>query len=543
MAAYILVSCPCGRQVRAREKQIGSKVRCWNCGSEVLVPMPRTGGRIAGEFGRAFRDACGLDAIGKTLAAAIVLTGVLCIPRAGGVLGLLLLLAAGWKYVGTLREAGPSATGRDGRDETNPPARLSRLLWAVVGIVALALPILARNGWHALPTHSTSTRWLALTALVVGWLVVPVLLILGNARDRIGPIPARQTFGALARHPFATLSALLVFPVGLCVLELVTALYVAQQGQMSLMATAQFPTPTTDFSQPGTILIYDYDHAVLRNRLANDRDLGFPIYRMGLRHGYTLVATIPASLTSHEVRTWPDLFGSSEINYLLVRLILSAWILTGCGLLLSIQASWLGVIAAIGSRRVSMEFPRAESDHPPTAPELAPAHQAVASHSPMREPHRSLTEARGGLAPAPAPEPARVERTIAPLPRRAGVHTILIIDDERPFATAIGHVLVSRGFAVLLAEDAAEGLGMARAARPDLIVLDLPLPDRPGQAVCRELRATDLTRSIPIVITTYKGDPADEVACLAEGADDYIVKPYVVDVLIARIQAQLRRSR
>ena len=74
-------------------------------------------------------------------------------------------------------------------------------------------------------------------------------------------------------------------------------------------------------------------------------------------------------------------------------------------------------------------------------------------------------------------------------------------------------------------------------------MLDLPLPDRPGQAVCRELRATDVTHSIPIVITTYKGDPADEVACLAEGADDYIVKPYVVDVLIARIQAQLRRSR
>ena len=80
---------------------------------------------------------------------------------------------------------------------------------------------------------------------------------------------------------------------------------------------------------------------------------------------------------------------------------------------------------------------------------------------------------------------------------------------------------------------------MALNSRPDLIVLDLLLPDRPGLELCHELRADPRTKAVPIIIATYKsGD--DEVAGLTQGADDYIAKPYVVEVLIARIQKQLR---
>jgi two-component system phosphate regulon response regulator PhoB len=118
---------------------------------------------------------------------------------------------------------------------------------------------------------------------------------------------------------------------------------------------------------------------------------------------------------------------------------------------------------------------------------------------------------------------------------------ILLIEDELAVADAVARILVSKGYGVMIAVDGEEGLRQARSARPDLVVLDLLLPTMLGMEVCRELRAGDITRRIPVVMATCADTDTDELAGLNVGADDYIAKPYSIDVLVARIQKQLHR--
>jgi DNA-binding response OmpR family regulator len=122
-----------------------------------------------------------------------------------------------------------------------------------------------------------------------------------------------------------------------------------------------------------------------------------------------------------------------------------------------------------------------------------------------------------------------------------GQHTILVIDDELPFAKALGRILAERGFTVLIAGTAQDGIYLARLGRPDLVLLDLLLPDMLGTDVCRELLGNPQTRDIPIVMVSYRSGNEDEVAALENGADDFLTKPYAVEVLIARIRKQLQR--
>jgi two-component system, OmpR family, response regulator RstA len=117
---------------------------------------------------------------------------------------------------------------------------------------------------------------------------------------------------------------------------------------------------------------------------------------------------------------------------------------------------------------------------------------------------------------------------------------ILLVEDNARLAASIRDYLKQQGYDVLV-----EGDGRAVAARfarhdPDLVVLDLMLPGCDGLDVCRELRARD---DVPILILTARGDAVDQVLGLGLGADDYVVKPVEPRVLLARIEAILRRSR
>lgn len=116
---------------------------------------------------------------------------------------------------------------------------------------------------------------------------------------------------------------------------------------------------------------------------------------------------------------------------------------------------------------------------------------------------------------------------------------ILLIDDELPIRRAIGSLLRSRGYAVSLAGSGAEGLVLFDSDRPNLVVVDLGLPDMDGAAVCRSLRSrTD----VPIVVLSVRGDEQAKVVALDAGADDYVTKPFGPEELLARIRAGLRRS-
>lgn len=118
---------------------------------------------------------------------------------------------------------------------------------------------------------------------------------------------------------------------------------------------------------------------------------------------------------------------------------------------------------------------------------------------------------------------------------------ILVIEDERALVEVLTYNLEREGFEVLVAHDGQEGLRQAQLKLPDLVVLDLMLPLKPGLEVCRELRMGPRTREIPIVMVTAKAEESDELVGFATGADDYVTKPYSMKVLIQRIKKELRR--
>jgi len=120
-----------------------------------------------------------------------------------------------------------------------------------------------------------------------------------------------------------------------------------------------------------------------------------------------------------------------------------------------------------------------------------------------------------------------------PMPR------ILIVEDELPMRTALADCLSAEGYRVLQAEDGKIGLQKAAEEKPDLVLLDVMMPRLAGISVCVELRR--IGQKIPILMVTAKGQLQDKVKGLDAGADDYLIKPFSVDELLARIRALLRR--
>jgi len=119
---------------------------------------------------------------------------------------------------------------------------------------------------------------------------------------------------------------------------------------------------------------------------------------------------------------------------------------------------------------------------------------------------------------------------------------ILIVEDETDLAQTIAYSLEREGFVAQTAETGADGLRLARESpAPDLILLDLMLPDMSGLDVCRALRAHEKSREIPIIMATARADEIDRVVGFEVGADDYVPKPYSVRELMLRIRAVLRR--
>ena len=118
---------------------------------------------------------------------------------------------------------------------------------------------------------------------------------------------------------------------------------------------------------------------------------------------------------------------------------------------------------------------------------------------------------------------------------------ILVVEDEPDILEVIEYNLAREGFRVLTAREGDDGLKKARQELPDALVLDLMLPGVDGLEVCRRLRGDDVTRNLPIVMVTAKGEEADVVVGLGIGADDYVVKPFSPRELVARLRAVLRR--
>jgi DNA-binding response OmpR family regulator len=116
--------------------------------------------------------------------------------------------------------------------------------------------------------------------------------------------------------------------------------------------------------------------------------------------------------------------------------------------------------------------------------------------------------------------------------------TILLVEDDELIVESVRYGLEHEGYRVLAAYDGEAGLALARAEQPDVVLLDVMMPVLDGLQVCRTLRAES---NVPIVMLTARGEETDKVVGLELGADDYVVKPFSMRELVARVRAQLRR--
>ena len=116
---------------------------------------------------------------------------------------------------------------------------------------------------------------------------------------------------------------------------------------------------------------------------------------------------------------------------------------------------------------------------------------------------------------------------------------VLLVEDEATLRDTLALNLRSEGYAVITAGDGLSGLRLAREQTPDLVILDLMLPELDGLSVCRMLRRDS---TVPIIMLTARGTEIDKIAGLETGADDYVVKPFSLGELLARVRANLRRA-
>ena len=119
---------------------------------------------------------------------------------------------------------------------------------------------------------------------------------------------------------------------------------------------------------------------------------------------------------------------------------------------------------------------------------------------------------------------------------------LLIVEDEADLVRVLAYNLQQSGFEVLTTGTASEGLRVAREKQPDVVLLDLMLPDGTGSDVCRAIKSDPALRSTAVIMVTAKGEEIDRVVGLELGADDYVVKPFSVRELVLRVKAVLRRG-
>ena len=120
--------------------------------------------------------------------------------------------------------------------------------------------------------------------------------------------------------------------------------------------------------------------------------------------------------------------------------------------------------------------------------------------------------------------------------------SILVAEDESALLTLLKYNLEREGYRVLEAKDGEEAMLVAEEEKPDLVLLDWMLPQLSGIEVCRRLRGRQETRNVPIIMLTARGEETDRIRGLSTGADDYVVKPFSLPELMARIKAILRRT-
>lgn len=119
---------------------------------------------------------------------------------------------------------------------------------------------------------------------------------------------------------------------------------------------------------------------------------------------------------------------------------------------------------------------------------------------------------------------------------------VLVIDDEADITNLVGYSLRAKGFAVEAVNDPNQSIGVARSFMPDLVILDVMMPELNGLQICRMLRADPKLKAVPVIFLTAKAEEADRIQGFEVGADDYVCKPFSPKELVMRVQSILRRT-
>ena len=535
MTPFTEIACRCGRLVRVSPEQGGTAVRCWNCGSDVQVPERGAIGEIFAEFAAtAARNALRPPALGAFVGVSLVTTAILMIPYVGNWLALGVLIVGARLYQEMIREVTPPARAGGPSDESAEEGPPDWAEWVIsaLAVVGMLSPFLVRS-WS--PGLILPIRWVLLALAFACGLIVPVVLYASNARDRRGVVPPRLALAALTRHPAATAAALFVVPMGFCLLEAATVSIVKAEGVLTRLIDDLFLAPRLGKFGDLVGSHYRFDDRRIAVPLGSESDEALRLYRTALSRGFTLVGSVPRSLSRGlEASPHAVVFLSLDVAYLALRAALTILILTGACIVFSIQARWLGLIALLGTRRSA-----ADDSQTPKPPRPLPAAVQAPAPFPIPIPIPIPMPVPVPVPPLPQTFAALSEATAAPT-RVPGVRTILILDGDRGFAVNLGRILSGRGFGVILAGSASEAMAITRGARPDLIVLDTMLPDRSGIQFCHELRAAMPGADRPVLIATTQTASAAGISAMAIAADDYLLKPYVIEALILRINQHLK---
>jgi two-component system, OmpR family, phosphate regulon response regulator PhoB len=119
---------------------------------------------------------------------------------------------------------------------------------------------------------------------------------------------------------------------------------------------------------------------------------------------------------------------------------------------------------------------------------------------------------------------------------------VLIVEDEDSLVTLLSYNLQSEGYTVVHTPSGSDAMMMMQEERPDIVILDWMLPGLAGIEICRQIRARPETKALPVIMLTARGEEGDRIRGLQTGADDYVVKPFSVSELVARVKALLRRT-
>ncbi len=137
----------------------------------------------------------------------------------------------------------------------------------------------------------------------------------------------------------------------------------------------------------------------------------------------------------------------------------------------------------------------------------------------------------------------RTDATLSRTPAQGRAPRVLVVEDEQALGLLLAYNLESEGYAVERVERGDEAELRIAESEPDLVILDWMLPGVSGLEICRRLRARDETRALPVIMLTARGEETERVRGLSVGADDYVVKPFSVPELMARVRSLLRRTK